>query len=160
LSGRLRSELPPYLRVQVVDPDGVVLADTDGLPGETLSAVTLYRLMDPPGRHGGRYHAVEVLQRADGAPLGLMVVSVPESATAVIHMGGSRPQDRIGSVLLASVPLLSFLASVSLFWRLGSALVRPLQALSAAVSRGAEGDLTVAVPVERRAEIGQLALSV
>ncbi len=160
LSGRLRSELPPYLRVQVVDPDGVVLADTDGLPGETLSMVTLYHLMDPPGLHEGRYHAVELLQRADGRPLGMMVVSVAESATAVVHMGGSRPQDRIGSVLLASVPLLSFLASVSLFWRLGSALVRPLQALSVAVSRVAEGDLTVEVPVERRDEIGQLALSV
>lgn len=160
LSGRLRPELPSYLRVQVVDPNGVVLADTEGLPGEALSMLTLYQLMDPPGRYGDRYHAVEVLHRADGSPLGLMIVSVPESATAVIHLGKSRPQDRIGSVLLASVPLLSFLASVSLFWRLGSAMVRPLQALSAAVSRVAEGDLTLEVPVERRDEIGQLALSV
>ncbi len=155
-----KSGLPDYLRVQVVAPDGRLLGDTDGPPHREVSLVTLYRWMEAPGLLNGRYHVTELLEGRDGSPAGILVVSAPQQATRVIHLDGERAEDRIGVALLLSAPILALGGSVALFWWLGSTLIRPIQAVSTAVSRVADGDLTVEVPVSRRDEIGQLARSV
>ncbi len=126
-------------RIRVVDPRGVVVADTEGSPGETLLPVLVER---------GWPITV------DGQQVGTLIID-----GVMMQMDNGQAQSLLAGVTRAVLiaGLIAGLVALILAALLIRQITRPLTALSLASRRIAQGDLTARVPVYRRDELGQVA---
>ena len=146
--------------VQVVDPEGEVVAATDNLRGE--AAVTNRR----PDRNGSLVSTVHVRSLDRHDEYRVVAVGVPtREGTYVVYAGEALEQNHntveaISTLLLAGLPALVALVALVTWWAAGRAL-RPVKRVSRTLEQITAFDLHRRVPETGMAdEIGELTRTV
>lgn len=149
-------------------PAGVAVMDRDRRQFEAALAVAAGNLTEP-----GEGDLVEAIRAGfatymGGDPAGSAVDRLRDETTRLMAMNREamyRKSDAAGaearrySIWGAALAALLIAAGVVLTLGVASNVVRPIEALTAAATRIAAGDLDVAVPGDRADELGQLARS-
>ena len=142
-------DLPADGQVQVITRDGLVLLDTAGGEGRTLSQGELLGWLAQRAAPGAGLFIMHRLE----PDLGYYIMRAP--APAILTAPGTGGQ--VGLLLLIAIGL-TLLVNLGLFAALSLHLERPIRRLSGAIARIAGGDLTARTDLKPRSdELGLLA---
>ncbi len=158
----LQAMLPHLMQIAGASPGELVLLDLNGRPllgtyedSASLSMIEPQVLQDlraqtgePMNFDGHWQHPVFGL--VEIAP-SLSLIVVAERERADIYQAWTAFRD-IFLMLIAGLTLLVALVA----WRMGRSIVTPLESLTTAAARIADGDLSIQLPVRRRDELGHL----
>jgi len=139
--GRGRGSGGPGSDFRLADPEGRILADTDGSPGGTVSRAELETGIP-----------IEV----EGRAVGYLLPSARASAVVSLDLSQTRFLTRVRTTLWVAA-LVAMAVALVIGGVLFRSIVAPLRRLTAASQAIAEGDLAARAPVQGRDEIAQLA---
>lgn len=151
-------DLPSGVRVQVVDPSGVVLIDTHGGEGRRLAAKEVLEWVRGLSTEGRREITTSRAIYVHGKLWGYYAVSFVATFSPNLSLGEGTSESRLTTWVILGGQVLAFTGCVLVFWFFGLHLVRPIRQLSGVVGQIAKGDLSVRSNLSgRRDELGQLA---
>jgi two-component system OmpR family sensor kinase/two-component system sensor histidine kinase BaeS len=139
--GRGRGSGGPGSDFQLADPEGRIVADTDGSPGGTVSRAEVEAGIP-----------IEV----EGRIVGYLLPSVPVSAAMSLDPPQAQFLTRVRTILWIAA-LVAMAVALIVGGVLFRSIIAPLRRLTAASQAIAEGDLAARAPVRGRDEIARLA---
>lgn len=152
------ADLPPGLRIRLIDKDAKVWVDTAGNEGRIATGAEMLEWFEVIVHDTPTEITMPERIMLHGEHWGYYAITFPARYGLNINLNDGSPQSNLAVTVFVVGISLALLVNIILFWAFGWHIVKPLRRLSRVVSQIAAGDLSARAGLAKRHdELGQLA---